>query len=171
MHTQHWSKTEDVSVIHTCTQYTTSSKQRACRTTLFSNTFIVCTQKVFLYNIDNIDPHRGCYTYICVPSVQQAANSELAKQQYLTTLPLYDCLHTKGVVVQHWRTHRVLYIYTQYTTSSKQRLATFLQRKEQSGQVLGATLPPTTNFCVNIFFFDTIFSIWYSIQYLIFHIQ
>ena len=60
-----------------CTQYTTSSKQRTCRTTLFSNTFIVCTQKVLLYNIDKIDPHRGwCYTYICILSVHQAANSD-----------------------------------------------------------------------------------------------
>ena len=37
---------------------------------------IVCTQKVLLYDIDNIDPHRGCCTYICIHSVQQAANSD-----------------------------------------------------------------------------------------------
>ena len=107
---------------------------------------------------------------IHVPSIQQAANSELAEQQYSTTLSLCDCLHTKGVVVrhwQHWPTQRVLYIYmyTQCTTSSKQRLATFLQRKEQSGQVPGATLPPTTNFSVNIFssIQYLVFNIWYNI--------
>ena len=105
---------------YTCTQYTKSSKQRACRTTIFNNTFIV-----WLF------AHKRC----CCKT--------------LTTLT-----HTEDVV------H--MFMYTQCTTSSKQRLATFLQRKEQSGQVLGATLPPTTNFCVNIFFlrfFDTIFSI------------
>ena len=69
---------------YTCTQYTTSSKQRTCRTTLFSNTFIVCTQKVLLYNIDNIDPHRGGYTYIHIYSVynkqQTATGNFLAKK-------------------------------------------------------------------------------------------
>ena len=69
---------------YTCTQYTTSSKQRACRTTLFSNTFIVCTQKVLLYNNDNIDPQRGCCTYIHIYPVynkqQTATGNFLAKK-------------------------------------------------------------------------------------------
>ena len=53
---------------------------------------------------------RGCRCYICTCTcIQQAANSELAEQQHLTTLPLCDCLHT----------HKMLF----YTIDPKQRVS------------------------------------------------
>ena len=72
---------------------------------------------------------------IHVPSIQKAASSELAEQQYSTTLSLCDCLHTKGVVVkhwQHWPTQRMLYTYVYvYPVYNKQQTATgnFLAKK------------------------------------------